>query len=141
MAHEPDTSTNPNSDVLRRAMAGISALDGQAVLACLHEDAVFELPYEDGVPDLDKAGFGALLKMMFEQYRQFTITLTHIYDLTAPDALVARYEGDCIGRGNEVSYANNYVGFFAFTDGLISSWREYDNPNISAAASQAMVSA
>jgi ketosteroid isomerase-like protein len=102
---------------------------------------VFQLPYEKAVPDLDKAGFGDLLELMFQAYRQFTITVTHVYDLRDENALIARYEGDCVGRADDVRYANTYLGIFEFTDGLISLWREYDNPIISAAAQAAHAAA
>jgi ketosteroid isomerase-like protein len=79
--------------------------------------------------------------MLFTTYRQFEITLTHIYELKDPDTLIARYVGDCVGRDEEVRYANDYISIFEFTDGLISSWREYDNPMISAASQKAHAAA
>jgi hypothetical protein len=68
------------------------------------------------------------LEMMFTQFRQFTIALT------------ARYRGDCHGRNKEeVRYANEYLGLFQFRDGLITSWREYDNPLVSSAATAGLL--
>lgn len=135
MTHDPDSSRHARTPALLRALRAITALDVDAILECLHQDCTLQLPYEDAVPDLDKAGFGLLLTAMFTQYRTFTITVTHIYDIAGDDTLIARYTSDCISRAHEsVTYANNYVGIFTFTDGLISSWREYDNPNISAKA-------
>lgn len=117
-----------NKRVLRRAMDAIGALDVDAVLAELHQDVLLQLPYEEQVPDLDKAGFGELFKVMFTMYRQFTITLTDVFDLVDPNQLIARYDGDCVGRAKEVRYANSYVGIFRFADGKITLWCEYDNP-------------
>jgi ketosteroid isomerase-like protein len=128
--HHPDDSTHPRVDVLRRAVAAISALDADTLATLLHEDLLFQLPYETRVADLDKAGFLELLRTSsFTLYQQFTISLTHIFDLVDESTLIARYEGDCIGHDG-VEYRNNYVGIFAFRDELISSWREYDDPQI-----------
>jgi ketosteroid isomerase-like protein len=116
-------------------MEALTALDVDAVAVCLHDDMVFELPYERSIPPLDKEQFLELLRTTsFTIYRQFTITLSHVYDLRDDDALVARYVGDCIGRDDGVRYANNYVGIFEFKDGLIWSWLEYDDPTIVADA-------
>ena len=141
MIHSPDESTNPNAVVVRTTIAALSALDVEGVMACVHDDGIVVLPYESAVPDLDKSGLASFLEMLFDLYRQFTIELTHIYDLKDPDILIARYEGDCIGRADEVRYSNNYIAVFEFTDGLISSWREYDNPMISAASQRAHAAA
>ncbi|MCW2588344.1 MAG: hypothetical protein JWQ86_771 [Mycobacterium sp.] len=126
----PDTQEirDANKRVLRRAMDAIGALDFDAVLAELHQDVLLQLPYEEQVPDLDRAGFGELFKVMFTMYRQFTITLTDVFDLVDPNQLIARYDGDCVGRDKDVRYANSYVGIFRFADGKITLWCEYDNP-------------
>jgi hypothetical protein len=116
-------------------MEALTALDVDAVAACLHDDLVFQLPYERSVPPLDKEQFLELLRTTsFAIYRQFAITLSHVYDVRDDDALVARYVGDCIGRLDDVRYANNYVGIFEFEDALIRSWLEYDDPTIVADA-------
>lgn len=117
-----------NKQVLRRAMAAIGALDVDAVLAELHDDMLLQLPYEEQVLDLDKAGFGELFTVMFTLYKQFDITVDEIFDLVEPNQLIARYQGDCVGRDKDVRYANSYVGIFRFTDGKITLWCEYDNP-------------
>ena len=132
--HHPDDSRHRHVDVVRRVMDALTALDVDGVAQLVHDDLVFRLPYERSVPDLDKAGFLELLAATsFTLYRQFTITLTHVYDVADDDTLIARYVGDCIGH-DDVRYANDYVGIFAFRDGRISDWREYDNPMIVAAA-------
>jgi ketosteroid isomerase-like protein len=141
MPHDPAQSTNPNSAVVRKVVAALTALDAGGVLACFHDDGILVLPYESTIPALDKSGLGSLLQRLFRLYRQFTIELTHIYDLKHPDTLIARYEGDCIGRVDDVRYANDYLAIFEFTDGLISNWREYDNPMITAASQKAHAAA
>ena len=128
--HLPDDSRHPRADLVRRAIGAVTAMDADTLSTLLHDDLEFQLPYERRVPDLDKDGFLELLRTSsFTLYRQFTIVLTHIYDTVDNDTLIARYEGDCIGHDG-VEYRNNYVGIFGFRDGLISSWREYDDPQI-----------
>jgi ketosteroid isomerase-like protein len=126
----PDTDAirETNKQTLRRAMNAIGALDVDAVLGELHDDMLLQLPYEEHVPDLDKAGFGELFKVMFTMYKQFDIAITDVFDLADPNQVIARYDGDCIGRDKDVRYANRYVGIFRFADGKITLWCEYDNP-------------
>ena len=131
---ENDTHREANKQVLIRAMAAISRLDVDAVLAELHDDVVMQLPYEDAVPDMDKADFGELLKVMFTMYKQFDITVNDIFELADPDRLVARYDGDCIGRDKDVRYANRYIGVFAFRNGKMTLWCEYDHPLLAEAS-------
>jgi ketosteroid isomerase-like protein len=70
---------------------------------------------------------------MFVMFGKFTITLTDVHDLLDPNMLVARYRGDALGRHKPVAYRNDYIGVFAFRDGKITLWREFDNPMVSAA--------
>jgi ketosteroid isomerase-like protein len=123
-----------NKQTLRRAMDGINALDLDVVIGELHDDARFELPYEDAVPDSGRDGIRDLLASMFVMFQKFDMTITDIYDLLDPNLLVARYRGDALGRDKPVVYQNDYLGVFEFRDGRISLWREYDNPMVSAAA-------
>jgi uncharacterized protein len=128
------TTRDANKQTLRRALDGISRLDGEAVIAELDGTGVFELPFEAAVPDCDRAGFLQLLSMMFTMFKRFDMTITHIFDLVDPNILVARYQNDAEGRDKPVSYRNEYIGLFHFRDGKILSWREYANPDVSRAA-------
>jgi uncharacterized protein len=131
---DTDSATREaNKRALRRAIDGISALDLDAVLAELHDDVRFELPYEEAVPDSGRDGIRDLLASMFVMFGKFTMTLTDIYDLLDPNMVVARYRGDALGRDKPVVYQNDYLGVFEFRDGKITLWREYDNPAISGA--------
>jgi uncharacterized protein len=131
---DTDSATrDANKQALRRAMAGISALDLDAVLAELHDDVRFELPYEEAVPDSGRDGIRDLLASMFVMFGKFDMTVTDIYELLDPNMVVARYRGDALGRDKPVVYQNDYIGVFEFRDGKITLWREYDNPAISGA--------
>ncbi|EUA25367.1 snoaL-like domain protein [Mycobacterium intracellulare 1956] len=115
-------------------MSGITALDTDAIRAELHDTAILQLPFEPAVPDTDRDGFLQLLSMMFVMFKQFTITITIIYDLVDPNVLVARYHSDAVGRDKPVNYQNEYIGVFHFVDGKITLWLEYANPEASHAA-------
>jgi ketosteroid isomerase-like protein len=128
------TTRDTNTQALRRAMSGITALDAEAIQAELHDSAAFELPFEPAVPDCDRDGFLQLLSIMFVMFRKFDITITDIYDLLDPDMLVARYRSDAVGRDKPVAYQNEYIGIFRFADGKITLWREYNNPEVAHAA-------
>jgi uncharacterized protein len=126
-----DSTREANKQTLRRAMAGIGALDAEAIGAELHEDLEFSLPFEEAVPDSGRSEFLALLSGMFVMFEKFDVTLTRIYDMLDPNSLVAQYEGDALGRDKPVEYRNTYIGVFTFRDGKITLWREFANPMIS----------
>lgn len=128
------TTRDTNKQTLRRAMDAMSRLDGQAVIAELHDSAVFQLPYEPAVPDCDRDGFGQLMSMMFTMFKKFDMTINEIFDLLDPDILIAKYRNDAEGRDKPVIYRNEYIGVFHFLDGSIVSWREYSNPDVSRTA-------
>jgi uncharacterized protein len=134
MTVDSATKRETNKQTLRRAMAGISALDADGIRAELHDSATFELPFEPSVPDCDRDSFLQLLSMMFVMFKKFEITITDIYDLADPNMLVARYQSDAEGRDKPVVYQNEYIGIFGFDDGKITFWREYNNPEVAHAA-------
>jgi uncharacterized protein len=123
-----------NKQALRRAMAAVTALDTDAVLAEMHDSAVFSLPFESLVPDTDMAGYRQLLAATFTMFKKFDVTITDVYDLVDPNVLIARYRSDSEGRDKPVVYQNDYIGVFDFRDGKMTSWREWANPEVSHAA-------
>jgi ketosteroid isomerase-like protein len=134
MTVDSATTRETNKQTLRRAMSGITALDADAIRAELHDSAAFELPFEMAVPDCDRDSFLQLLSMMFVMFKKFEITITNIYDLLDPDMLIARYRSDAVGREKPVAYQNEYIGIFHFRDGKLTSWREYNNPEVAHSA-------
>lgn len=134
MTVDSATTRDTNKQTLQRAMAGITALDTNAVRAELHNATDFALPWEPAVPDSDRDGFLQLLSMMFVMFKRFEITITDIYDLLDPNMLIACYRGDAEGREKPVAYQNEYIGVFRFVDGKIALWREYANPEVAHAA-------
>ena len=134
MTVDSASTREANKQTLRRAVAGITALDIKAVRAELHDATDFALPFEAAVPDSGRDGFLQLLSMMFVMSKKFDITITDIYDMLDPNMLIARYRGDAEGRDKPVAYQNEYIGIFRFVDRKIALWREYANPEVSHAA-------
>ncbi|HTK61632.1 MAG TPA: nuclear transport factor 2 family protein [Pseudonocardia sp.] len=114
-----------------RALAAISRLDIPAVLAETHPDLVMELPYERAVAPMDRERFGELLTGLAGSFQRFSMEIVEVIPALDPSTLVIRYDGDCLSNDGSVTYRNNYIAIMNFTDGLISRWREYDNPVIS----------
>jgi ketosteroid isomerase-like protein len=140
MTHAPEDCQNPHAEVVRAAIAGLSAKDPEAVLACLAEDGVVVLPFEHAVPDLDPRRLEKFLVGLFATYEVFDLRLTHLYELVDPDTLIARYEGACVSTEG-VPYDNSYLAVFEFAGGKISNWREYDDPTVSASSMAAHAAA
>lgn len=114
-----------------RALAAISRLDIPAALAETHADLVMELPYEKAVAPMDRRRFGELLTGLAGSFQRFSMEIVEVIPALDPATLVIRYDGDCLSNDGSVSYRNNYIAIMDFTDGVISRWREYDNPVIS----------
>ena len=114
-----------------RALAAISRLDIPAALAETHPELVVELPFEKAVPPMDQARFGGLLTGLAQNFQRFDMEIAEAIPALDPATLVLRYDGDCLSNDGTVTYRNNYISIMNFTDGLISRWREYDNPVIS----------
>ena len=140
MSHAPEGCQNPNATLVRAAIAGLSARDPEAVLACLAEDGVVVLPFEHEVPDLDRRRLGRFLAGLFSIYEVFDIRLTELFELVDPGLLIARYEGACLSTEG-VRYDNSYLAIFEFAEGRIRRWCEYDDPTVSAASMAAHAAA
>jgi ketosteroid isomerase-like protein len=70
-------------------------------------------------------------------YDRFVIEFDRILPLDGGIGVVAEYHGDAVFGGSGVTYQNRYCGIFLMADGRITHWREFDNPQILAAALQA----
>lgn len=134
MKRDDVTTRRMNEQTLRRAMSAITAQDLDAVRAELHEDVVFDLPFQAGVSTYDREGYGQLLSTMFVMFERLEIAITVVYDLVDPDMLIAQWKSSGLGRGRPVSYRNDYLGVFRFCAGKIASWRGYANPEAANAA-------
>src|SRR5687768_5062698 len=86
--------------------------DTDAVLAALHDDLQFELPFERGAPKLDKPGFGRMFGGIAAGFQRFDMNIVEVIEGADPSRVVARYDGDCLSNDGSVSYQNNYVALF-----------------------------
>lgn len=122
-----------------RALAAISRLDIPAALAETHPELVVELPFEKAVAPMDRDRFGQLLAGLAQNFQRFTMEIVEAIPALDPATLVVRYDGDCLSHDGSVTYRNNYLAIMDFADGLISRWREYDNPVISRRMNERLV--
>ena len=119
-----------NLDVLRDSLAALGRLDVDGVVALMHPSLSFELPYERNAV-LDRDGFAALIRGMFDRFQRFDLTLVEVIETADPDRLVVRYEGDCLSHDGSFHYRNSYLAVIDFADGKVRRWREYANPILS----------
>ena len=49
---------------------------------------------------------------------------------TDPDLVIVEVQGDNELAGSDRRYQNHYLMFLRFTDGLVSHWREFSNPDV-----------
>ena len=113
------------SDALLEAISNLAVDDLAAVL---HDDLCFEVPYEEDIPALDRAGMLDRFRVVVPCFERFTLTLTSVHEMVDPDVLVAEYDGECPLRTSGFVYRNRYISVIAFRDGKIVQWREHDNP-------------
>ena len=122
---------------LRSFFAALGRQDLDEAGRFCQPDFRMELPYSD--PPAQVAGFthyAAYVAAAFETFR-FELQIEAVHDCVDPDLLIVEYtsSGQALPTGNP--YANRYVGFWRFADGLIQAGREYYNPD---AAREALAS-
>jgi ketosteroid isomerase-like protein len=115
---------------MREVMRAVGARDLDRMFSFLADDAVVEMPFEarHGLARLDKAGFRQTMEVVLSMYDRFEIEFDRVYALGDVSGVVAEYRSDATLAGSGVPYRNQYCGLFVFRDGMISAWREYDNP-------------
>src|ERR1022692_4590794 len=123
-------------DLVKQLFDAIRERDLDTFAAVVHEHVELEVPYGEGVEpvigrDAVLGMFGYVLGGMFDR---LDLSITTVYPGRDDDAIVIEYQG----QANVVStcrpYANPYIGVFRQRDDLISLWREYYNPLITARA-------
>src|SRR3954471_11487539 len=57
----------------------------------------------------------------------FRFTVTEVYPLLDPDALIVEYRSDTRRRETGIPYRNDYIAVVRFREGKVSFWREYLN--------------
>lgn len=126
---EKKVSAETNKSVILRAFKAIHERDLPALMACIHDDVSWLLPYrQDRFPAggmLDKSGVEQLMSNVFPGFTQWEFIVTGI---TAEDdrvALEATSSG--VGPGGAI-YKNIYHFAFELQDGLIYSAKEFFDP-------------
>jgi ketosteroid isomerase-like protein len=93
-------------------------------------DVVCEWPYPP-IPGLTvKTGRDEIVAMFtgrMGRMEDFRFTVTEVYPLLDPDALIVEYTSDTRRRETGIPYRNDYIAVVRFRDGKVSFWREYLN--------------
>lgn len=128
-------NVDPDTDVVRTAIELLGRLEVDAVLELLTDDFVLELPFRaDGGPRrLEGDDARAFIRAMPKLFRELSMTELVVHGRLPSGQVVAEYRSEGVTRSGR-AYPNSYVGFFGLRDGRISSWREYFDPNVVAAA-------
>ena len=127
----PDPDATPE-EVVRELFARLSAREFDAMAELLADDVEFDLAYAPDMLPMPTRGrqaarelVGNVIGQMFDP---FVIDVRTVYPGAEPGVLVAEYasDGTVVHNGNR--YQNRYVGIFRVTDGHVTFWREYHNP-------------
>lgn len=92
------------------------------------EDAVLEVPFDDGLRVGGKAAIGRLVEALDGKTFLGPMTATGIYP--SGDVVVVEYHGPVEDRTRGVSFEQNYISIFRLRDGRLARWREYLNPMV-----------
>jgi ketosteroid isomerase-like protein len=124
-----------DTEIVERVLGLMADLDVEAVLGYVADDLVLELPFRaDGGPrrmegDAAKRFIRAMPKLLDSM--PFPEVVVH--GPVPSGQIVAEYRSEGVTHAGR-PYHNAYVGFFTLHDGRITSWREYFDPNVVAAA-------
>jgi uncharacterized protein len=105
----------------------------------VHEEVQFDVPYARGVEPVvgREALVGMFTKILGGLFDRLDLSITALYPGSDADVLVVEYGGQATVIATGRPYANQYIGVFRQQDGLLSLWREYFNPDITAQAMKA----
>jgi ketosteroid isomerase-like protein len=96
------------------------------------EDALFEWPY----PPVDDFAGSITGRSAFRKFCEagmadcdpYNYSIQAIYDLVAPDTLIAEYTSHSFHHPRGIPYSNSYLGVFRYAGDQIVYWKEYINP-------------
>lgn len=120
---------NPNLKILETFFEAVSVGDTATLAELYTEDFILEMPFVDfegvRIEGLDKVAeylAGALDRFKIQ------LSLSHIFETTNPDILIAEYtsSGEFMPEG--VPYDNRYITIYKFRDGKICEVVEFFNP-------------
>ena len=121
------------TELLRR----LGTQDFAGACALLTEDVVCDWPYLP-TPSTPRELRGrstmeAFFRGGMSAFEPYRYEITRVLDLLDPQQLVAEYRSNSRLLATGAPYRNQYLGLFAFRDGLVAYWREYIEPTVVAA--------
>jgi uncharacterized protein len=130
---EPDV--HGDADIVERAIRAVGALDIAEARRWLADDLVLELPFRGGGFPRTLIGdeahtFMAILPKVF---LRMDFTEVTVHGATPSGVIAAEYVSNGMTKAGQ-AYGNAYAAFFEVSDGKITRWREYFNPDVIVAA-------
>lgn len=121
--------------IVELAIRAVGELDIDGARRWLADDLVLELPFRGGghpttLMGADAHAFMALLPRIFER---MDFTTVEVHGPTPSGVIAAEYSSDGLTKAGK-PYPNSYAAFFEVSDGTITRWREYFNPDVIVAA-------
>lgn len=121
--------TNPNLELLNKFFKAVSAGDASSMASIYTDDFVLEMPFVDfdgvkveGLENVGKYVAGVLGRFDIQLH------LSHIFETSDPDILIAEYTSTGEFKPEGVPYDNRYITVYTFRDGKICGVREFFNP-------------
>jgi ketosteroid isomerase-like protein len=116
-------------EVVARALNALTHHDIDEYRSCLHTEVVAEFPYASRTGEVyNRKGLLRVIGFALDLFTTLHFTMERVDKLDASDDVVMQYRGLFHAEPADVSYANRYVTFCEFREGLISRWVEYANP-------------
>lgn len=128
-------SGDPAADVVRRLLEAVGSLDLEAAGALLADDLVLELPFRhDGGPRrMEGPEAQRFIRSLPKLLARLGFPDVVVHGSLPSGPVVAEYRSDGLTLAGR-PYPNTYVGFFEVRDGRVTTWREYFDPAVVAAA-------
>jgi uncharacterized protein len=122
-------------EIVRRVIRAVGELDIAQARQWLADDLVLELPFRAGghsrrLVGRDAHAFMGLLPRIFER---MDFTTIEVHGATASGVIAAEYVSNGLTKAGK-PYPNAYAAFFEVSNGKVTRWREYFNPDVIVAA-------
>jgi uncharacterized protein len=123
------------AEIVRRVIQAVGALDIVTARQWLADDLVLELPFRAGghsrrLVGRDAHAFMGLLPRIFDR---MDFTTIEVHGATPSGVIAAEYVSNGLTRTGQ-PYPNAYAAFFEVSNGKVTRWREYFNPDVIVAA-------
>ena len=127
--------TDSAVDIVERAIRAVGALDLGEARRWLADDLVLELPFRGGGLPHTLIGEEAHAFMAFlpKVFARMDFTEITVHGASPSGVIVAEYVSDGMTKAG-LAYCNAYAAFFEVSEGRITRWREYFNPDVIVAA-------